>query len=798
MKKSLLSCILALSVLLCYVPVLAEEEAPGFVTVSIEYPDAEKLFRNDYIAYDSLLLRYADDKTPIALSSVYEKRIFATIPAENTGRELEAFFSEKTEFSDEPSDDEYSNDSFNFYIMKELSKRGIIKGNEKGEALPFDNITRAEAVAMCMRLLGVDNMPDTDSGFDDVPLDSWYAPAVTKARKLGVVSGDDETHFAPMRNVSCEEMVALIARCLWTSGLQKEKSVSREDLISELSLADGDDISDWAISAYNTMKTYGTAEGVYDNDESTEMSFLLHPKDNATRFFAAYALLDACELLQVYPSQTAISFGFDKNMPKIDGSTSTYPFTDAVYRTLFLNGFAKSEKPEKHSKSHASYERLINGEVDMIFASVYPASDILELAEEKGVELELIPIAYDAMIFFTNADNPIKGLTKKQISEIYVDNKYKNWSLLGGTSSLLYPYCRNNDSGSHAQMERHFLNGKEINEKIRKENTSVAMSNILTDVMSAQTENPKGYGLGYSIYYYFQNMDLFYDTNKNLKLLEIDGVYPDDETIASGKYPLSNNTYVVLRKDEQKDSPARKMAEFMLTKEGQACVEDAGFGALYPPNPKNFKIGKISDYEEFSAKDGTVLVSISTEYPQISVKNETTFIKNLNDSFLEEQKAFVADVKEMTEDITDYYENKEKYDEEDWYDDWFPYENYLTYTIHKNTDDILSLTFESSFYTGGAHPFGAKDSFTYNVKNKKELKLCDILGKTQKETDQFVIDKFTEEYEDYELWDLEEEAPDVSFYVDDFDLVLYFGQYQVAPYAMGFPEVRIPLDEIKQ
>lgn len=807
MKKTLLSCTLVLSILLSFVPVLAKEENPEFVTVSIECPDAQKLFRENYLDYERLLMRYSDDKTPIALSSVYENKIFATIPAENAERELEYFLSEETAFTDAPSDEEYSEDSFNYYIMKELSKRGIIKGNEKGEALPFDNITRAEAAAMCMRLLGVDNMPDTDSGFEDVPQDAWYAPAVTKARALGVVSGDDETHFSPMRNVSCEEMVALIARCLWTSGLQKETEISREDLISALSVDDGNEISDWALSAYNTLKTYGTAEYVYgDDEENIEISFLLHPKDNATRFFTAYALLDACEFLQVYPSQTAISLGFDKNMPKIDGSTSTYPFTEAVFRTLFLNGYENPEKPAKHSKSHASYERLINGEVDMIFASVYPASDILELAEEKGVELELIPIAYDAMIFFTNADNPANGLTKKQISEIYVDNKYKNWNMLGGSTALLYPYCRNNDSGSHAQMERHFLNGKEINEKIRKENTSVAMSNILTDVMSAQTDDPKGYGLGYSIYYYFQNMDLFYDTSKHLKLLEIDGVYPDDETIASGEYPLSNNTYVVLRKDEPENSPARKMAEFMLTKEGQACVEEAGFGALYPPHPKNFKIEKISDYEEITAKDGTSLVSVETEYPHISVKSETTFIKKLNSLFLDEQKEFLKYIREVAEDIADYYENKEEYDEDeeeedadeyDWYDGLFPYENYLTYTVHKNTDDILSLTFETSVYTGGAHPYGARESFTYNVKDKKELTLPYILGKTQQETNEFVVNKFTEEYKDYELWDLEEEAPSVSFYIDDFNLVLYFGQYQIGPYAMGFPEVIIPLDELK-
>lgn len=45
-------------------------------------------------------------------------------------------------------------------------------------------------------------------------------------------------------------------------------------------------------------------------------------------------------------------------------------------------------------------------------------------------------------------------------------------------------------------------------------------------------------------------------------------------------YPLSNNTYIVLRKDTPEDAPARKMTEFMLSEEGQMCVETAGYGKL--------------------------------------------------------------------------------------------------------------------------------------------------------------------------------------------------------------------------
>lgn len=237
--------------------------------------------------------------------------------------------------------------------------------------------------------------------------------------------------------------------------------------------------------------------------------------------------------------------------------------------------------PQSHSKSHASYQRLIRGEVDVIIASVYPASDILQMAADAGVELELIPIAYDAMVFFTNIDNPAEGLTSEQIREIYVNNSVTNWNQLGGPDAGFVPYCRNNDSGSHAQMERHFLGTDPIHPDIYIESSN-SMSSVLTDVMGVKWEEPGSYGLGYSIYYYYHNMDMIYGTLSQLKLLAIDGVAPTDDTIASGEYPLSNNTYLVIRKDAPADAPARRLAEFMLTEEGQKCVLEAGFGSLIP------------------------------------------------------------------------------------------------------------------------------------------------------------------------------------------------------------------------
>lgn len=567
--KKLLAFILSMTMIMSMTSMVFSEgektesinDEPRFVKLKIPFPN--ELKENDTWR---TVARYADSKEGITLSAYYNGYIYATVPIENKDRKIEAFVPDAIPFTDENSA------SYEFHVFSELSKTGVILGNEKGEAKPFDNVTRAEAVAMVMRFLGLKEiaMQGTVRTFDDVNSDKWYYRTVLSAYNYGLVKGDSPKTFSPNRAVTREEITVMVVRALQYAGLScKKRQVEN--------IADLDAVSSWAKEAYEFIGIDYISD--YDDSDMDNPVRMLNPQKNATRYDVAYIIYNSARDSQVYASDLAEQYGFSEKMPVIDGSTSTYPFTEAVYTQLFYNGKSHEQYPKSHSKSHASYQRLINGEVDMLFASVYPASDILKMAEEKGVELELIPIAYDAMIFFTNAENSSKGLTKEQISNIYVNNAYENWSEIGGENALLYPYCRNNDSGSHAQMEKHFLNGNDIHPEVKKE-TSYTMSNVLTDVMSVKTENPLGYGLGYSIYYYFNNMDMFYNTKTELKLLEIDGVYPTDETIANGTYPLSNNTYIVLRKDTPQDAPARKMAEFMLTEAGQYCVELAGFGKL--------------------------------------------------------------------------------------------------------------------------------------------------------------------------------------------------------------------------
>ena len=541
----------------------------SYVTIRVEAEEDLDWADSRYLA-----VRYADTGEPVALSSEYQDGyLFATVPAEDADRPLEVFSGDGFDWTDldYPTEPTGTNN---------LQIRGIIQGDEAGRLNKDGTLTRAQAFAIMVRLLSLE--PAGDPGYADVSPSDWYYDTVSAARAAGIAAADER--FRPNDPVTRAEFTVMLARAMETIGWLE---IPEEGDRSALDLADTDDVPDWALGAYMALSglctvTYRETGEVVEGSPVLEQ--LAEPGLAVTRAEMIEFVYNVLRWLPVYPTEAAIELGFDEEMPVIDGSTSTYSYTTSLYGALFSNWVRHPQYPESHSKSHESYERLINGEVDVLFAATMASQELEALAEEQGVELTYVPIAYDAMVFFTNAENSITGLTSEQIQDIYVRNAYDNWSEVGGPDAALLPYCRNTDSGSHALMERYFLEegALSLSDEILQGNVSLAMSSALTDVAQALSLDPPAYAIGYSVYAYYeayQNMmgDV---TDNTLHLLAVDGVLPTDETIADGSYPLSGYNYVVFRSDELEDSPARRLADFMVSDAGQQVVSSAGFLTL--------------------------------------------------------------------------------------------------------------------------------------------------------------------------------------------------------------------------
>ena len=271
----------------------------------------------------------------------------------------------------------------------------------------------------------------------------------------------------------------------------------------------------------------------------------------------------------VKQEETVEKFNMTKEeYPKVDGATAMRPMSVEIAKNVLNMTNEEAEQFVVHNTTSKAYENLINGNADLIFVSE-PSDDILNSAKNAGVEFEMVGIGRDGFVFIVNKDNSVNSLTIEQIQKIYT-GEITNWSQVGGENQDIIAYQREKNSGSQNLMEKMVMKGK----KMANAPASLQVESMagLIDSISLPYDNSKA-AIGYSIYLYAKEQYV----KDNIKFLSINNVYPTDETIANGSYPLSKIVYAIYRKDEEENSNVRKLVNWLLTAEGQKSVEAGGY-----------------------------------------------------------------------------------------------------------------------------------------------------------------------------------------------------------------------------
>ncbi len=259
----------------------------------------------------------------------------------------------------------------------------------------------------------------------------------------------------------------------------------------------------------------------------------------------------------------------EDELPVLDGAAALVPIYASVIDECYPEGcvtyeggaFSDDNKygenfaddsAMKYQNTIRGFNAMVEGSVDLFFTA-HPSAEQMNYAEEKGVELEIIPVGYEAFVFFVNKDNPVDGLTIDEIRSIY-RGEITNWNKVGGPNKMIYPLIRIKGSGSQTMMEK-FMD----NNMITKRHPLAIF----------------GGSIGYSFRYYLSSMV----GDNNVKMLSVNGVYPDAENIRNGAYPITANFYVVYRKDN--DNPnTKRVVDWLLSDEGQRLIEACGYVGL--------------------------------------------------------------------------------------------------------------------------------------------------------------------------------------------------------------------------
>lgn len=129
------------------------------------------------------------------------------------------------------------------------------------------------------------------------------------------------------------------------------------------------------------------------------------------------------------------------------------------------------------------------------------------------------------------------------------------------------------------------------------------------------------------------------------------------------------------------------------------------------------------------------------------------------------------------------------------------FEAVSAYEVTKNENDILSLYYDHYTYTGGAHGNTVRASETWNTEDGSRIGLysftddpvryqTEILENIRAQIASQIESGEGMYFDDYSTLIVEYFNPK-SFYLTPQETVVYYQQYEIAPYASGIPEFLI-------
>ncbi len=206
---------------------------------------------------------------------------------------------------------------------------------------------------------------------------------------------------------------------------------------------------------------------------------------------------------------------------------------------------------------------LINGTTDICAASRTMQDKEIDLAKQKSIQPKEVVIGMDGLAVMVNKSNPVDSLTLEQIKQVF-QGSVTDWSQVGGNKGDILIHSRESNSGTYVYFKEHVLNkGDFANNARLMTSTAALVQEVSTNV------NAVGYG------------GEAYGKEGNVKMLHVrkqkdmPAVYPTEETVRSGSYPISRPLF--LYTNGQATGLVGDFVNFCNSVEGQKIVREVGY-----------------------------------------------------------------------------------------------------------------------------------------------------------------------------------------------------------------------------
>ena len=200
---------------------------------------------------------------------------------------------------------------------------------------------------------------------------------------------------------------------------------------------------------------------------------------------------------------------------------------------------------------------IIDGTAEIGMSSRRAKSSEVGSATAKGRNMKPTIVAYDGIAVIVNAKNPVKGLTKKQVEQIFAGD-VTDWSAVGGSGGKISIYTRNTSSGTYSDF-------KELAMKKRDYAGSSQKMAGNEQIAAEVGRNPNGVGY----------VGIAYTKASGLKVVPIDGVTPSVKTVQDHSYSYWRPTFYYT--NGEPGGLAKQFLDFTISSPGQKIVAQVGF-----------------------------------------------------------------------------------------------------------------------------------------------------------------------------------------------------------------------------
>lgn len=206
------------------------------------------------------------------------------------------------------------------------------------------------------------------------------------------------------------------------------------------------------------------------------------------------------------------------------------------------------------SGSSAAVKLVVANTVDIGFVS-------RALTDAEKQQVTGVSIGFSGTAVIVNAANPVTNLSKEQLRQIYT-SEVMNWMQLAGIDQPIRPYLRERNAATRQTFESFLFGtgvptyGKSVVEQVEVE-AMLSAVNSFRGAIGIASAGSRTSG------------------DARVKTIQVDGIGPTQENIASGAYKIVRPLAVIYSNTSELKPALRAFFEFVKSAEGQRIAAAA-------------------------------------------------------------------------------------------------------------------------------------------------------------------------------------------------------------------------------